>query len=92
MYEHTLLVRKNVVPYFRTEEFSELMKENTVLMRQLLGTDIDSEILFLTASGSGAMEAAVIYCFSSSDKLLIVSGVTFGERFEEICRLNNIPF
>ena len=92
MYEHTLLVRKNVVPYFRTEEFSELMKENTVLMRQLLGADIDSEILFLTASGSGAMEAAVMNCFSSSDKLLIVSGGTFGERFEEICQLHNIPF
>lgn len=92
MYQNTLDVRKNVVPYFRTAEFSALMKENKKMMQSLLGADDDFEVIFLTASGSGAMEAAVINCFDIKDKLLIISGGTFGERFEKICEIHNIPF
>ena len=70
MYEHTLKVRSNVVPYFRTSEFSNLMKDNVAIMKKLLNSSQDSEIVILTASGSGAMEATVINCFDSNDKLL----------------------
>lgn len=92
MYEHTLKVRSNVVPYFRTSEFSNLMKDNVAIMKKLLDSSEDSEIVILTASGSGAMEATVINCFDSNDKLLIISGGTFGERFEKICNIHDIPF
>ena len=34
MYQHTIDVRNNVVPYFRTSEFSELMLENASLLKK----------------------------------------------------------
>ena len=92
MYDRTLKVRNMGVPYFRTPEFSALMKENAALMKKFMGADENDEVLFLTASGSGAMEATVINCFDANDKLLVISGGTFGERFEKICRIHNIPY
>ena len=91
MYKSTLEVRSHVVPYFRTPEFSELMLDNKRLMIKLQKAHPDSEVIFLTASGSGAMEATVINCFDENDHLLIVCGGTFGERFVNICELHGIP-
>ena len=92
MYKHTLEVRNHVVPYFRTPEFSGLMRENRELFLKIADAEEDSETIFLTASGSGAMEAVVMNCFDESDKLLVISGGTFGERFEQICKIHKIPF
>ena len=92
MYPHTLEVRNRVVPYFRTPEFSALMRENREMMLALTDADDDAEVIFLTASGSGAMEAAVMNSFDEKDRLLIISGGTFGERFEKICEIHHIPF
>ena len=87
MYQHTLDIRNRVVPYFRTPEFSKIMLENASLMKKLVDAEESAEVMFLTASGSGAMEATVINCFDEKDKLLIISGGTFGERFEKICEI-----
>ncbi len=92
MYQSTLDVRKHVVPYFRTTEFSSLMLDNEKLIKKLQFANEASKVVFLTASGSGAMEASVINCFDVNDKVLIISGGTFGERFEKICKIHNIPF
>lgn len=92
MYQHTIEVRSHVVPYFRTPEFSKLMLENKQLLLKIMDAADDSEVMFLTASGSGAMEATVMNCFDEKDKLLVISGGTFGERFEQICKIHNIPF
>lgn len=90
MYKSTLEIRKHIVPYFRTPEFSELMMENKKLMIKLQKADEDSEVIFLTASGSGAMEATVMNCFDHNDNLLVICGGTFGERFVDICDVHNI--
>lgn len=92
MYPHTLDVRNHVVPYFRTPEFSAMMRENKEMMLELTDADDDSEVVFLTASGSGAMEATVMNCFDEKDRLLVISGGTFGERFERICEIHRIPY
>ncbi len=92
MYRHTMDVRSRMVPYFRTPEFSEVMLENTRLMKKLVDAEENAQVMFLTASGSGAMEATVINCFDEKDKLLVISGGTFGERFEKICEIHDIPF
>ena len=91
MYQSTLDVRKHVVPYFRTSEFSKMMLDNKKLMIKLQKAEEDAEVVFLTASGSGAMEATVVNCFDKNDKLLIVCGGTFGERFVKICEIHQIP-
>ncbi|MDO4864048.1 MAG: aminotransferase class V-fold PLP-dependent enzyme [Ruminococcus sp.] len=92
MYQSTLEVRSKVVPYFRTPEFSELMLENEALIKKLQFAPSDAKAVFLTCSGSGAMEATVINCFDKNDNLLVISGGTFGERFEKICEIHHIPF
>jgi len=92
MYQHTLKVRNHIIPYFRTTEFSELMINNKKLLLKIMDAADNSEVIFLTASGSGAMEATVMNCFNSEDKLLVISGGTFGERFEKICEIHSIPF
>lgn len=92
MYQSTLEVRAKIIPYFRTPEFSEIMLENEQLIKKLQFADQDSKVVFLAASGSGAMEATVINCFDATDKLLVISGGTFGERFEQICRIHHIPY
>lgn len=92
MYPHTLEVRNQIVPYFRTTEFSELMLENAALMKKIMDAEDDSEVIFLTASGSAAMEATVMNCFDKNDNLLVISGGTFGERFELICQIHGIPY
>ncbi len=92
MYESTLAVRSRVVPYFRTSEFSEMMFDNERLIKKFQFANDSSKVVFLTASGSGAMEATVINCFNRNDKLLIISGGTFGERFEKICEIHHLNY
>lgn len=69
-----------------------MMLENVRLIKKAVDSEENAEVIFLTASGSGAMEATIINCFNETDKLLIISGGTFGERFEKICEIHKIPF
>ena len=62
----------------RTPEFSELMKENERLMVKFMEAEEGSRALFLTGSGTSAMEAAVMNLFTKQDRLLIVNGGSFG--------------
>ncbi len=80
------------VPYFRTQEFSDLMKENEALMCSLMHAPEGARAVFLTGSGTAAMEAAVMNLFDSRDRLLIVEGGSFGHRFCEICDCHGIPY
>lgn len=92
MYPRTLAVSGTQLPYFRTSEFSELMQRADGMLKRLLGTADTSKSIWLTASGTAAMEAAVMNLFSSRDKLLIICGGVFGERFVDICRRHDIPY
>jgi len=78
-------------PYFRTPEFSKLNLEISELIKSLLNTRSDSEVILLTASGTGAMEATVLNLFGTDDKVLVVDGGTFGHRFVEICETLLVP-
>lgn len=73
------------VPYFRTPEFSAIMKENERLMKQFTGAPEDARAVFLTGSGTAAMEAAVMNLFTECDRVLVVNGGSFGARFAKIC-------
>ena len=80
------------VPYFRTAEFSELMLENERLVKKFAHTTDDSRVVFMTCSGSGGMETAIMNCLNKNDKALVVNGGSFGERFVELLTLHEIPF
>lgn len=80
------------VPYFRTAEFSELMLENERLVKKFAHTTEDSKVVFMTCSGSGGMETAIMNTLTPSDKALVINGGSFGERFVELLTLHEIPF
>ena len=85
-------IGKNQIPYFRTDEFSKIMFENANYLKKFSFADNLSKVIFLTCSGTGAMESTISNLLLKKDKVLIVNGGTFGKRFEDICELYNINF
>lgn len=79
-------------PYFRTPEFSDIMLENENLMLRYFHAPQHSRTVFLTTSGTGAMESCVINILDTADKVLVINGGTFGKRFVELCALHHRPF
>lgn len=68
----------------RGSEFATLLKTSTEYLKKVFKTQND--VLILTASGTGGMEAAVANFFSYGDEVVVgVCGV-FGERFAKICK------
>lgn len=91
MFPYTLKVASEQVPYFRTKEFSAIMLESETLMKKCIHAPDDSKVVFLTASGTAAMEATVFNIFNDKDKLLVIDGGIFGHRFVKICEAYKIP-
>ena len=87
-----LAIGAEQVPYFRTAEFSETMFENERLVKKFAKATEDSKVVFMTCSGSGGMETAIINCLNKNDKALVINGGSFGERFVELLTLHEIPF
>lgn len=79
------------IPYFRTPEFSRVMFENEKLMLEFAKAPEGSKVAFMTNSSTGSMEAVVMNCFNSSDKVLVIDGGSFGHRFVELCEIHEIP-
>lgn len=80
------------VPYFRTEEFSAIMLENEKYMLEYAKAPSDSRAIFMTCSSTGSMEAVVMNCFTKMDKVLVINGGSFGQRFVDICEIHEIPY
>ena len=80
------------VPYFRTSEFSDVMFENERLIKKFAKASDDSKVVFLTSSGSGAMETAIMNTLTPNDKALVVNGGSFGHRFVELLELHHVPY
>lgn len=79
------------VPYFRTPEFSEIMLENEQLMKKFSGAEEKARVVFITGSGTASMEATVANTLTEQDKVLIVNGGSFGQRFVQLCEIYEIP-
>lgn len=80
------------VPYFRTDEFSNIMLENEKLIKEFAKAPEESRTVFLTCSGTGAMEATVINALSEKDNVIVVNGGSFGQRFVNLCKIHNIKY
>ncbi len=87
-----LAVGARPIPYFRTAEFSRIMLGLADQFLGFLSASEGSQAVFLTASGSGGMESAVASVFTAeNDKLLIINGGSFGQRFVDIAAHYRIP-
>ncbi len=79
------------VPYFRNDAFSEVVFDCERMLLQLTSAPEGSRVVFLTASGTGAMEAAVQNLLRRDRSVVVVNGGTFGQRFVELCHHASIP-
>ena len=66
----------------RSRPMLDLLARLETGCRPLFGTN--SDILFLAASGTGAMESAIANLTSPGDEILVVVGGTFSERWKQI--------
>jgi len=76
--------------HHRTPEFQKIIQEVEEDLKYVYQTK--NEVLIFAASGTGAMEGAVVNLLSPGDKALVVRGGKFGERFGEICQAYGIEF
>src|SRR5271166_6854008 len=70
--------------HHRTEDFRKLYKQVLAGLKEVMGTSND--VVALTASGTGAMEAAVTNFFSAGDPVIVCSAGKFGERWIELAK------
>ena len=68
----------------RGAEFAEMQAEIVSGLATLIGTSGD--VVLLTGSGSGAMEAAIVNSLSPGDRVLAVIIGGFGDRFADIAQ------
>ena len=79
----------------RGTEFAELLRETSAGLAELIGTAGD--VVLLTGSGSGALEAAVVNTLSPGDRVLSVNIGAFGDRFAKVAtvfgaQVDSLPF
>ncbi len=86
MTEETLRLAGKPLEYFRTQTFCDRVRETERLLLELIDAPKDGKVLFLTASGSGAMDAVVSNLIRPTDRVLVVEAGTFSRRWAEICR------
>ena len=70
--------------HHRTAEFRALYTKVLADLKTFVGTKND--VIMFTASGTGAMEAAVANLTSPGDKVLVVTAGKFGERWEGLAK------
>ena len=80
------------VPYFRTQEFSNIILENEKLIKKFAHASDNSKVVFITGSGTASMEATIINTLNKNDKALIVNGGSFGQRFVDLCNIYNLSY
>lgn len=81
---NVLLAMAEPMLHHRTPEYEALFLEVRAGLKRLFQTSQD--VIPFTASGTGAMEAAVCNTLSAGDTVLVLRAGKFGERWEEICR------
>jgi aspartate aminotransferase-like enzyme len=90
MSQEILEIGAKQTPYFRNQEFSDVLLECETSLLKMLNAPHGSRIVFLTASGTAGMEATVMNLLTQDDCALIVNGGGFGQRFVDISKSYSI--
>src|SRR5262249_4002644 len=83
-----LLAMAQPMIHHRTPEYEALFIEVRAGLKALFQTAQD--VVPLTCSGTGAMEAAVVNTLSAADTVAIIQAGKFGERWTEIARAQGL--
>ena len=86
--ERVLLAMARDMIHHRKPAFAALMNEIQTGLKELFGTS--QPVLPLCSSGTGAMVAAVCNLFSPGEKVLVIDGGKFAERWSAICRMHDV--
>jgi len=70
--------------HHRTQEFRDILREVHQNLKKIFCTE--NPVIILTSSGTGAMEAAVSNFLSYKDKVIVINGGKFGQRWKEIAQ------
>lgn len=76
------LAMSQTMIHHRTPHFNQVFEEARAGLKELFRTKND--VLVLASSGTGAMEASIANLFSPGDKVLVINGGKFGERWLNI--------
>jgi aspartate aminotransferase-like enzyme len=87
---HILALGASQPPYNRTEAFSGMTREVLNGLQYIFQTD--GSVALLTGSGTAAMEAAVLNFLDLSDRVLVINGGTFGQRWCDLCDIHSIAY
>lgn len=74
--------------HHRKHDFQEIMKRIQKHLGQLFGTG--TPVVPLSCSGTGAMTAAVTSLFSPGERVLVIEGGKFGERWAKIAKTSGL--
>jgi serine---pyruvate transaminase len=86
--ERILHVLGSPAPHHRTDGFRDTLKRVTERLRWIHGTE--GEVFLLGASGTGAMEAALVSAVTPGDRALAIAGGKFGERWVSLLKAYGI--
>ena len=70
--------------HHRTKEYQAIFKDATEGLKKIFKTSGD--VFTFTSSGTGAMEASIVNILSPGDRIVVVRGGKFGERFGDIAK------
>lgn len=82
--EEVLLAMAAPLPHHRTPVFEKIVAEVQGKLKWLYQTKND--VIVLASSGSGGMEAALVNTVNAGERVLVVNGGKFGERFGKIAK------
>lgn len=71
-------------PYFRGEVFARLMLDLTADLRMIFRTSATP--LTVTSSGTGLMEMAIVNLLNPGDRVVVVNGGNFGQKWVRMCQ------
>lgn len=92
LYQNTRDVYQKNFTYFRTSDFGDMVKASIKELNYLVGNDLENSMIYLTASGTAAMEAVIENCTNPTDKAIVINGGTFGHRFCELLEYHEVEY
>ncbi len=79
-----LLKMAEPIIHHRNPMFETIVEDVRRDLKYVFGTE--NEVLIFASSGTGAMEGAITNMLSPGDKVIVIRGGKFGERWTEICQ------
>ena len=84
----TQLAMAQPIIHHRSPQFMEILGKVRDDLKYLFQTE--QEVMIFAATGTGAMEGAVINTLSAGDTALVIDGGKFGERWTELCNVYGV--